>query len=154
VKTLFLATFLTVALAASLTAQSDALRAAAERYVQHPVQQKMIDDALSPDTVVAQLRATAPQLTDEQVQVAATIVVEEMVKIRPALEVAVIEAVASTFTLDEIEALETFYNSPPGASAMSKIQPFMVSAMGSMAGPLQAAQSRIGQRMAEELMAR
>jgi hypothetical protein len=146
---------LTLALATALpaTAQDDALRAAVERYITNPVQQQMMDDMLSADAMVDQMRAFAPQLTEEQLQIVGRISAEELATLRPDLEAAMIEAAIATFTLPEIEALEAFYNTPEGASVMTKMQPFMAQAMGRVGPQMMAVQGRIGQRITTELLA-
>lgn len=128
-----------------------ALREAAERYIRNPVQQRMMDEMLSADAMVAQMRAMVPQLTEEQAQLVARITSEEMAVLRPDLEAAMIDASVETFTLEEIEALEAFYSTPVGASVMSKMQPFMATAMGMIAPEMQQVQMRIGQRIMTEL---
>jgi hypothetical protein len=146
---------LAFALATALpaTAQDDALRAAVERYIDNPVQQGMMDDMLSADAMVDQMRAIAPQLTEEQLQIVGRISAEELSTLRPDLEAAMIEAAITTFTLPEIEALEAFYNTPEGASVMAKMQPYMAQAMGRIGPQMMQAQTRIGQRVMTELMA-
>lgn len=135
------------------SAQDDALRAAVDRYITNPVQQRMMDDMLSADAMIDQMRAMAPQLTEDQLQIVGRISAEELAMLRPDLEAAMIEAAIATFTLAEIEALETFYTTPEGASVMAKMQPFMAQAMGRMGPQMVAAQSRIGQRIMSDLMA-
>jgi hypothetical protein len=142
---------LAVFAAAPLHAQDAALREAVERYVQNPVQQQMMDDMLSADAMIAQMRAMMPQLTEEQLQVVGRIGSEEMAGLRPALEAAMVSAAVDTFSLEEILALEAFYNTPEGASVMAKMQPFMASAMGRIGPEMQEAQIRIGQRVMTEL---
>jgi hypothetical protein len=95
----------------------------------------------------------APQLTEEQLRGVATISAEELATLRPDLEAAMVEAAIGTFTLAEIEALEAFYNTPEGASVMSKMQPYMAQAMGRIGPQLMEAQTRIGQRIMTELLA-
>ena len=146
--------FATLTTAAPASAQDDALRAAVERYINNPVQQQMMDNLLSADAMVDQVRAVAPQLTEEQLRAVATISAEELSILRPDLEAAMIEAAIGTFTLPEIEALEAFYNTPEGASVMTKMQPYMAQVMGGIGPQLMEAQTRIGQRIMTELMAR
>lgn len=66
-----------------LYAQDDALRAAAERYVNNPVQQEMLDDLLSADVIVSQVRAMVPSVTEEQLPIVGEIGAEEIAVIRP-----------------------------------------------------------------------
>lgn len=135
-------------------AQDDALRAAVERYINNPVQQRMMDDMFSPDAMVAQMRAVMPQITEEELQSVAAIAAEELAILRPDLETAMIEAAIAHFTLEEVEALDAFYSTPEGASVMVKMQPFMATAMGLVGPQMMAAQMRIGQRAMEELSGR
>ncbi|MBF9058520.1 hypothetical protein HKCCSP123_04930 [Rhodobacterales bacterium HKCCSP123] len=148
-----LALCLALALAAAhpATAEDDALRAAVERYVANPVQQRMMDDMLSADAMVAQIRAVAPQLTEEQLQIAGRISAEELATLRPDLEAAMVEAAIMTFTLSEVEALDAFLATPEGASVMTKMQPYMAQAMNRVGPQMMALQARIGQRLATEL---
>jgi hypothetical protein len=115
------------------------------------VQQRMLDEMLSADAMVDQMRAVLPQATEEELQAIATIAAEELAALRPDLESAMIEASVATFTLEEIEALEAFYNTPEGASVMSKMQPFMAMSMGMIGPQMMEAQMRIGQRVMTEL---
>jgi hypothetical protein len=134
-----------------LHAQDADLREAVERYVQNPVQQRMMDEMLSADAMIAQMRAMMPQLSEEQVQAVGRIGAEEMAELRPDLEAAMVDAAVEIFSMEEILALEAFYNTPEGASVMSKMQPFMAGAMTRIGPQMQAAQIRIGQRVMTEL---
>jgi len=143
--------FVSLALSGAAFGQDDALRAASERYVKNPVQQKLLDEMLSADAIVVQIRAMLPQLSEQQIQMVGQIASEEISTVRPALEGAMIDAAAQTFTLQEIVALEEFYSTPEGASVMRKMQPYMAEAMGMVAEPLQQAQVRIAQRIQKEI---
>lgn len=147
-----LAAALATLLALPLQAQDDALRAAAERYIQNPVQQGMLDDMLSADAFITQMRAVLPDMTEDQLVIVGQIGAEEMGAVRSDLEAAMVDAAVATFTLDEIEALEAFYSTPLGASVMSKMQPFMDVAMQSAAPAMQSMQLRISERVMQELM--
>jgi hypothetical protein len=136
---------------ASLHAQDDTLREAVQSFVDNPVQQQMMDDMLSADAMITQMHAMMPQLTEEQLQVVGRIGSEEMETLRPALEAAMVSAAVETFSLEEILALEAFYNTPEGASVMAKMQPYMASAMGAIGPEMQEAQMRIGTRLMTEL---
>jgi len=147
----FLAAVL-AAMASVATAQSaDDLRAAATRYVENPVQQQMLDDMLSPEAMVVQMQTMAPQIPDDALQVFSTIVSEELALIRPALEAAMIEAAIATYSLEEIEALEAFYNTELGASVMGKMQGFMASFMAAIGPEMAQMQGRVAQRVGEAL---
>ena len=146
-----LACALALMVAAPSSAQDDDLRAAVERYVDSPVQQRMMDEMLSAEAMISQMASMMPQLTDEQLEVVGRIGAEEMAALRPAMETAMVEAAIETFTLPEILALEAFYETPEGAAVMTKMQPFMATTF-SMIGPeMQEAQMRIGQRVMTEL---
>ncbi len=136
---------------ASGDAQDDALRGAVQRYVDNPIQQRMMDEMLSADAMIAQMRAMMPQLTEEQLQLVGRIGAEEMAALRPDLEAAMVAAAVDTFSLEEILALEAFYNTPEGASVMSKMQPFMANTFEMIGPQMQEAQMRIGQRVMIEL---
>jgi hypothetical protein len=132
-------------------AQDDELRAAVERYVDSPVQQRMMDEMLSADAMITQMAAMMPQLTQEQLEIVGRIGAEEMAALRPAMEDAMVEAAVETFTLPEILALEAFYETPEGAAVMTKMQPFMATTFAMIGPEMQAAQMRIGQRVMTEL---
>ncbi len=147
-STLFALTMMGVSAA---HAQDDALREAVQRYVDSPVQQQMMDEMLSADAMIAQMRAMMPQLTEEQLEVVGRIGAEEMAALRPELEAAMVTAAVDTFSLEEILALEAFYNTPEGASVMTKMQPFMANTFAMIGPQMQEAQIRIGQRVMTEL---
>jgi hypothetical protein len=140
-----------VAVALSVPAMADEVHDAAEAFINNPVQQKLLDDMLSPEVAMAQLQAMAPQMPPEVAQRVLVIVVEEMNVFRPEMEAAMISAAAESFTIDEIQALNDFYSSPLGASAMGKMTPYMQSAMATMGPGMQEMQGRIMQRVQEEL---
>ena len=139
-------------LAGPAPAQDDAeLREAVERYVNSPLQQQMMDEMLSADAMIEQMRSMMPQLSAEQLEVVGRIGAEEMAGIRPAMEAAMVEAAVDTFTLPEMLALEAFYETPEGAAVMSKMQPFMAATFARIGPQMQEAQMRIGQRVMTEL---
>ncbi|MFW5654660.1 MAG: DUF2059 domain-containing protein [Roseicyclus sp.] len=146
-----LACALTLLASGPSLAQDDDLRAAVERYVDSPVQQRMMDEMLSADAMITQMAAMMPQLTEAQLEIVGRIGAEEMAGLRPALEAAMVEAAVETFTLPEILALEAFYTTPEGEAVMSKMQPFMATTFAMVGPEMQAAQMRIGQRVMTEL---
>jgi len=148
----FVLAFVFAVSASMASAQSDdELRAAATRYVENPVQQQMLDDMLSPEAMVAQMQAMAPQLPDDALQVISQIASEELALLRPALEAAMIEGAVAAFTLEEIEALEAFYNTDLGASVMGKMQGYMATAMAAIGPEMAQMQGRVAQRVGEAL---
>lgn len=147
-----LALVLSLALAAPALAQeaSEEARAAAERYIRSDAMQTMLDEMISPEAmsqaVVAQFGDT---LTPEQVDEIVAVSVEEVQSIQPAMEEAMIEAAARTFTVEEIEAQIEFYDSEVGASIMSKTQPFMTAFYEAIGPEMQAMNQRLMERAAE-----
>lgn len=124
---------------------------AATAFINSPVQQKLLNDMLSPEMVMAQMQALSSQLPAEKVDILVNIVTEELGTIRPEMETAMIEGAAQAFTVDEITALTEFYNSPLGSSAMGKMTPYMQQTMGALGPSMQAMQQRIVQRVQTEL---
>ncbi|MEL6839056.1 MAG: DUF2059 domain-containing protein [Pseudomonadota bacterium] len=137
--------------ATSAVAQSQELIDAATEYANSPVQQDLLDSMLSPEGVMAQMGLVAGQLPPDQVEILARIVSEELATIRPAMEAAMINGMANSFTLEEITALNDFYSSPVGASAMSKMNPFMQDTMAALAPEFQKMQVNLARRVQEEM---
>lgn len=138
-------------LATSAHAQSQELIDAATAYANNPVQQTLLDDMLSADGVMAQMGLIGGAVPADQLEVLSTIVSEELAVIRPELEAAMIDGMARTFTLEEISALNEFYSSEIGASAMSKMTPYMQESMTALAPAFQTMQTNIARRVQEEL---
>lgn len=147
-----LVTLITVGfLATSAHAQSQELIEAATAYAKSPVQQALMDDMLSPEGVMAQMGLVGGGLPEEKVATLAQIVSEELAAIRPAMETAMINGMASSFTLEEITALNEFYSSPVGASAMAKMTPFMQQTMAELGPEFQQMQVNLGRRIEAEM---
>lgn len=130
-------------------AQDAARLEAAQAYAETPVQKKLMADMLSPEAIVTQLRATG--MPEELIDQASVIVSEEVLAIQGEIVSAMVTGMAESFSLEEIQALTAFYSSPIGASAMSKMQPFMAQTMQTMGPALQKMQSRLQQRLQKEL---
>lgn len=143
------AALLAAALALPALAQDDpeARRAAAQRYMQSEAQQRMIEQTLSPDALVAQIGAMTPGLDDAAIRQIAAVASEELAPLLPKLEAAMVDAAVETFTVAEIEALDAFYRTPEGIAIAAKMQPFMQRALGALGPDLQQAQMRIMQRV-------
>jgi hypothetical protein len=124
----------------------EALREAAVAYIGSPAQQSVIDRLLSADNIVAQARASRPDLPQSLIDELGIIASEELGSIRIDLEAAMIDAAAETFTLNEIQALDAFYRTDEGASVLLKTQDFMQAAMQRVGPKLQEAQQAIGRR--------
>lgn len=149
---ILLAFAFSLGLAASAQAQaSDETMAAAERFVQNPVQQAMLDNMLSVDALIGQFRGMFPQASEEELQTVAEITAEEMADARPLLEQAMVESAAEHFSVEEIEALNAFYSTELGASVMSKMDVYMATAWQIMGPGLQEMQVRVDRRVRELL---
>ena len=120
--------------------------AAAERYVKSEGQQRMLDQMLSPQVLAAQLAAQFPQIPISKRDELAAIASEEISKIRPSMEAAIVEAAVEVLTAPEIAALDAFYRTPEGASVLTKMQPFMQSAFRAMGPAMREAQGAIARR--------
>lgn len=109
-------------------AQDDELLEAAEEWVNLPGVQQLIDDTFAPEGFAGQIAASLPPsmgVTQEQLDELGKLMAGKMAPFRPDMEQAMIAGAAERFTIDEIKALSEFYQSPQGASAMSKMQPYM-----------------------------
>ena len=145
-------TFIAFAFFASkATAQSQELIDAATAYVDSPVQQELMEDMLSPEGIMAQMGLFGGSMPQEKMDALAQIVSEELDTIKPALRQASINGMASNFSLEEIEALNAFYSSEHGASAMKKMNPFMQQTMAAMAPDFARMQGNLARRIEEEL---
>ena len=146
---LLTATLALPAFAQDQTDGEEARREAAENYVNSDSQQQILDQMLTPDAMVEQIRAMSPGVPDDVLTGIGQIAAEEMASIRPAMEQAMVEAAVETFTLEEIVAVHEFYETPEGASVMQKMQPYMQRAMTMLAPEMQEAQQRIMERGSE-----
>ena len=116
---------------------------AAQRYIDNPVQQQVMSQILSPETFVAQLGAMVQQVPAETQTEIVAMITEEMTAFRPVMEAAMVETAADVFTLEELEALDTFMRSEVGSSAMAKTQPFMLQTMARLGPDLQQMQANL-----------
>lgn len=142
---------LSAALATASFAQDDALLEAATEFVNSPVQDKILDDMLSPEGVMAQMGLVGGQLPPEALEKVSRIVSEELESIRPEMRQAMIEGISQTFTLEEINALNAFYSSEVGASAMAKMNPYMQRTMARLGPSFQRMQVNLASRLQAEL---
>lgn len=133
-------------------AQSEnALEDAARAYVASPGQQALIDSLLSPEAILAQINAASPDLPPKLTDLVSRIASDELESLRPKLEAAMVDSAVRTFTLDEIRALDVFYNTPEGRSILLKMQPFLEDALAQVAPEIRAAQDVILERTVEAL---
>jgi hypothetical protein len=137
--------------ASSAFAQDTVLKDAATRYVQHPVQQKMLDDLMSPQAMLAQLQPMLPDARQETLEAVAQIVSEEMALLRPAMEQAMIISAAETFTLAELDALRAFYATKEGAGAAGKMQNYLARSWEEIGPEFNRTQLSVQQRMSQVL---
>lgn len=130
---------LTLALApAPLLAQSTL--ELSQQYSALPAVQEMMAAMFSPDATAAQLAATLPPgmvLNEGQMDRLAGIVSEELIGFQPRLEALMIDAMADTFTVAELEAQIEWASSDVGRSVLVQTQPLMARIMGEMAPELQ-----------------
>lgn len=145
--TLIVASFL----ATSAHAQDQELIDAATAYANNPVQQELMDSMLSPEGVMAQMGLIGGAVPEDKVEALAQIVSEELATIRPAMQDAMISGMAKNFTLEEITALNDFYSSPVGASAMAKMTPYMQETMAELGPEFQRMQGNLARRIQEEM---
>ena len=149
------AAFLTVIAGAALAEDDAALRAAAERHIRHPVTQSVMDSVLSLDTtrshLVAQLRAQGMTLQDDHIEALSQIVQQELDRIRPQMETLMTDAAIETYSLEEMQALNAFYDTEFGASAAAKTGSFMQSFNAGAAPVFRQMLKRVADRIAAEL---
>lgn len=116
--------FLAILGTPALAGDDAALRAAAERHVRHPVMQATLDSVWSLETIrsgiVAQLQAQGISPRSDQIDALTSILREELVRMRPEFETLVTGVVIETYALEELEALNEFYGTEVGASAVAK----------------------------------
>ncbi len=138
----------------SLARDDAALKAAAEAYVHHPVTQQVIDGMWSGDTmrsfVTALSRAQGANFRRDQTEALTRIVREELDRIRPQVESLMTKAVIETFTLEEVRALNAFYDTEPGASATVKSGKILRSFNAGAAPVLMGMFKRLGERVKAE----
>lgn len=125
--------------------------ALAERYLTMPAIQKMNDDIYGGSVIDAMMAAQGDSLPQEAQEKLGTILREEFAKMRPGLEKSMIEAASEIFTVEELEAMIAFYETPEGASVAAKTAPFMQKTM-IIAEPLvEEFQSALVQRLMTEM---
>ncbi|MEL6680585.1 MAG: DUF2059 domain-containing protein [Pseudomonadota bacterium] len=123
-------------------------RAAAIAYVESPSQQRMLDDMLSRDAVVSQMRAMLPEdVPEDDLDEIIDIVTEEVASAREEMEEAMIIAAIDTFTVEEIRALDRFYRTPVGGRIAAKQQPFQEAFLEFLRPVIQDMQSEISTRV-------
>jgi len=126
-------------------------RAAAEAYVDSPVQVHLMDDMLSTDAIMQQLGVVSADLDPAQLETIAAIVGEELQTLRGDMREAMISGMAETFSLEEITALTAAYSDPVVAGAMRKMNPLMQSTMARLGPSFLSMQSNVAQRVTEAL---
>lgn len=145
-----LALVLAVGGAPSHAQEADPLREAAEAYVASEGVQRSIDASVSAELIVSALDAQlGTRLSPEERDAIAGVVSEEMTSIRPAMEAAMVDAAARTFTLEEMEAMTAFYSSGPGAGLLAKMPGFTAAYLEAMGPDLRDATERAMARAAE-----
>ncbi|MCE2482860.1 MAG: DUF2059 domain-containing protein, partial [Alphaproteobacteria bacterium] len=129
-------------------------KAAVESYIRTPVILRTIADLCSMDALqsalVLQLRASGTKLRGEQVEAVARILKEELDRLRPQLMSLLTKAAIETLSLEEIQALNEFYSTSVGASAIVKTGAMMRSFNADAAPLFQQLFERLGPRIEEE----
>ncbi|MEJ6392075.1 DUF2059 domain-containing protein [Gymnodinialimonas sp. 2305UL16-5] len=136
---------LTLALA-PLGAQAQSTAELAQEYADLPAVQEMMSAMFSPEASAQQLAATLPPgmtLTDEQMSEIGVIISEELIDFQPRLETLMVEAMAETFTEEEIQAMIDFYSTEIGASILIQTQPMFTNIM-----------TQLGPEMQQRMMGR
>lgn len=132
---------------ATLHAQSNT--ELAQQYAALPAVQEMMASMISPEATAGQLAATLPpgvNLNDDQMSRLAALLSEELVDFQPTLEALMINAMADTFTVDELQAQIEWASSDVGSAVIAQTQPLMARITNEMAPDLLA---RIGSRQGE-----
>ncbi|MGE3306093.1 MAG: DUF2059 domain-containing protein [Rhizobiaceae bacterium] len=148
-RTILIATCMSMAFAFGAAAQDDT-RAAAERYVKLPSVQKSVRDMVSVIEPMLNAMGGANLPADKKEQLIA-IIQEEMGALLPAIEAAMIDAAAKTFSLQELETMIAFYSTPEGEAILLKTQAFTQAYLATVTPELQAAQQRIVKRVQSEI---
>ena len=131
-------------------ASEEELREAAGRYIESDGVQKMMDSMFSPEMMTSMMQSQAGgSIPPDELEQVSQVVSEVLEDARPDMEEAMVTAAAETFTLPEIEAQIEFYQSPEGASVMSKMQPFMTTFNEAAAPAMQAMQQELMTRLSE-----
>lgn len=128
ISLMLVAAFLSVVANPAVAEDNPALRTAAENHVRHPVTQDALDGIVSIDTLRSYLviasQASGTQLESDEVEALTRSLKEAFDRIRPELETLMVNAAIDTYTLDELQALNEFYDTAAGASAMMKADIF------------------------------
>lgn len=154
IATLAAAALLSVVASATVAKDDPGLEAAVEAYLRSAVMQRMMDDMWSIDTLrsmlVLQLRAQGADLRGEQIEALTRILKEELERSRPQLMSVLRRVSIETFSLDEVQALNEFYSTSIGASAVLKAGAVMRSFSAAAAPEMQRLFKRLSSRLEAE----
>lgn len=134
----------TFAIALALTplaATAQSVEELAREYAALPAVQEMTTAMFSPEASAAQIAATMPpgvELSEQQLSDLGTLLSEELEDFQPRLEVLMIDAMAETFTAEELTAMIEFYSSDVGRSILVQTQPMFTNIMTELAPEMQA----------------
>ena len=132
----------------------EARRAAAIRYVQSPFMQDMLAALNSPASLQTILGATSAQwsnIPEHHREKITSIMNEEMETLVPVMNAAMVEAVAQTMTLEQIELLDAFYRLPEMRDLNARFNDMNRIMMQGIAPQMQAVQARMLERMRREV---
>lgn len=105
------------------------VRALAREYIALPAVQDSLLNAMSPEFVSGYVtRNLSPdiKISPEKHAALTQLVTDRFAEMKPALEKSMVDAVASTFTATELEAMIAFVQTEPGASSTRKGPTFAV----------------------------
>jgi hypothetical protein len=129
-KHLYLVAALLLPLSSPAMAQST--EALAKQYAELPDVVQMMDEMFSPETQISTIEANFPPtitLSEDQRQRIGALISDGLSELRPRLEKAMIEGIATNFSAPEIQALIDFYSSEHGAAVMRKMPLYMEEVM-------------------------
>lgn len=126
-------------------------------YVNSPAMLTMMDDLFSAEAMSNQFQQMAQaqgfSVSKGKLYQISTLFADQMAGLRPKMMESLLSDGAATFTLEEIEALAEFYNSPIGTSVMAKMQPFMDRSMQTVMPEIMQTQQTLMPQVMQILMA-
>ena len=136
-------------------AAAQSVKALARQYVELPAVQAGLAGMQSPtliaNGVVAQLPRGVKMSPAKKAAIGKAIA-QQLAKERPAMEKALVESAAKTYTAEELKAMIAFASTRIGASATSKGTVFALTANSAMAPAMQRMQARLKPQLVNILM--
>jgi hypothetical protein len=125
-------------------AAAQSVKTLAREYIALPAVQATLLEGQSPAFISGFVGADLPpgvKMNPAKQAAISKVVARHMAKIKPAMEKAMIEAAASSFTAEELKAMIAFANTKAGASSMRKGTIFIQRAGNAMAPTMQRTQA-------------